>query len=602
MRGLAVAGTLLLALSGCTMPWSGPSAEPIAEQAAAQLSKGEPGAAFDESAKKLWTDTVSLGVDPEVSVEQVTTDGDDATATLAWSWPVADQAWTYTSQLPLKRAGDTWQASLTPKAIEPSLSDGDTLQRTTLQAQRGRILGAGGKPLVVPRPVRRIGIDKALLEPGDNAAAAARTLAQRVEADPAAYAKKVQQAGPKAFVEAIVVRRDEAPSLSQVPGLRVLADHLPLTPTRDFAPGLIGSVGQATAELIEKSKGRLRPGDLTGVSGLQARYDEQLAGSNGVKVVAVSDGERKDLFSTEAVAGEDLTLSLDLAQQTKAVSLLRNIKPASSLVAIRPSTGEILAAASGPGAGGINIATYGKAAPGSTFKIVSALGLLRSGMQPSSPVECPPTTTVSGKSFKNYSDYPSSSLGRITLAEALAQSCNTAFVGNHAKLRPAVIGQAAAALGFGVDHDTGFPAYFGNIPAPTSDVEAAADLIGQGRVQASAMSMATVVASVLAGKAVLPKLVDGVEVEQKQPAKPLTSREASALRQMLRGVVRDGSGRGLQGVADMAKTGTAEYGEAGDTHAWMVGSRGDLAVAVYVESGESGSTTAGPVLKAFLQR
>ena len=55
-----------------------------------------------------------------------------------------------------------------------------------------------------------------------------------------------------------------------------------------------------------------------------------------------------------------------------------------------------------------------------------------------------------------------------------------------------------------------------------------------------------------------------------------------------------------------AKTGTAQYGDpdgAGElpTHAWMIATRGDLAVAVFVETGESGSQTAGPLLEAFLR-
>ena len=607
MRRLALGTALLVALTGCTLPWSGPDPEPVAKDAAAQLSAGKPAGAFDKAAAELWTSAVSLGVQPKVRVEEVTEKDNTATATLAWSWPVADKPWTYETSLQLKRVGETWQAQLTPEAIEPSLTKGATLSRSTLKAERGRILGADDKPLVTKRPVLRIGLDKSLLPAGADVRAAAETLARAVSVDPKSYAKRVAGAGPKAYVQAIVVRQGEyddfkggIAGVSGLPGARAVSDHLDLPPSRDFAPGLIGSVGEATAELIKESEGRLKPGDDTGLSGLQKRYDEQLGGTSGVKVVSVLDDKRTELFSTPATPGKDLKITIALDAQEAAVAALSGVKSDSSLVAIRPSTGEIVAAASGPGSGGLNTATFGKAAPGSTFKIVSALGLLRSGLKPSSPVECPATTSVNGKSFKNYSDYPSGSLGRIPLAEAVAQSCNTAFIGNHKKLSPTVERDAAAALGFGVDHEVGFPAYFGSIPEPASDTEAAADLIGQGKVQASAMSMATVMASVVAGKAVLPRLVDGVDTEQDAPAKPLTTTEADQLREMLRGVVSQGSGRGLQGVAEMAKTGTAEFGEDGKTHAWMVASKGDLAVAVYVEVGESGSRTAGPILKEFL--
>ena len=76
----------------------------------------------------------------------------------------------------------------------------------------------------------------------------------------------------------------------------------------------------------------------------------------------------------------------------------------------------------------------------------------------------------------------------------------------------------------------------------------------------------------------------------------------------MRAVVTTGSGRFLQDVPGEvgAKTGTAEYGEpdasgALPTHTWMIATRGDLAVAVFVETGVSGSTTAGPLLEAFLR-
>ena len=74
----------------------------------------------------------------------------------------------------------------------------------------------------------------------------------------------------------------------------------------------------------------------------------------------------------------------------------------------------------------------------------------------------------------------------------------------------------------------------------------------------------------------------------------------------MRGVVTQGSGRrlaGLDGPEVIAKTGTAEYGgkTPPKTHAWMIAAQGDLAVAVYVQDGPSGSGSAGPLLEAFLR-
>jgi cell division protein FtsI/penicillin-binding protein 2 len=59
----------------------------------------------------------------------------------------------------------------------------------------------------------------------------------------------------------------------------------------------------------------------------------------------------------------------------------------------------------------------------------------------------------------------------------------------------------------------------------------------------------------------------------------------------------------VPGEPVLAKTGTAQYGAADQlaNHAWMIGIQGDLAVAVFVEDGEYGSTTAGPLLEEFLR-
>ena len=78
---------------------------------------------------------------------------------------------------------------------------------------------------------------------------------------------------------------------------------LPLAPTRAFGQPLLGTVGEATAEVVEASDGAVRPGDPVGLSGLQARYDEQLRGTPGVEVLAVDDDPRNlAMYRDEGVA------------------------------------------------------------------------------------------------------------------------------------------------------------------------------------------------------------------------------------------------------------------------------------------------------------
>jgi cell division protein FtsI/penicillin-binding protein 2 len=379
-----------------------------------------------------------------------------------------------------------------------------------------------------------------------------------------------------------------------------------LAPSREFARPVLGTVGPVTAELVEESGGALQAGDEAGLSGLEQRYDEQLRGTPGITVHAVRPDATRELFRTRPTRGEPLRTTLVPRTQALAERLVADVAPAGAIVAIRPSNGDIVAAASGPGSDGYSTATLGQYAPGSTFKVVSSLALLRAGLRPTSPVDCPPTTVVDGKEFKNYDDYPPGGLGRIDLRTALANSCNTAFIRQHGTVSQDDLAAAAGSLGLGVDHDLGFPAFFGAVPAQAPETEHAASLIGQGRVVASPMAMAAVVASVQAGRTVVPRLLTDRRPDDVAPDQPLTSREAATLRTMLRGVVTGGSAAFLADLPRdpvIAKTGTAEFGtdDPPETHAWMVAAQGDLAAAVFVDVGESGSRTAGPLLESFLR-
>ncbi|CUR55009.1 Penicillin-binding protein, transpeptidase [metagenome] len=618
---LGLCGSLIgaLALAGCTGSDDGNGPGTAADLLATGLS------AKDVSAVP-WTTTDPVQL-PEllgsledtpftVEVANVEESAGEGAATLDWSWELDGHDWTYSTSAELTENDDTWQVAWAPSILEPSLVEGEVLDVDTVQAQRGDIIGAGGRRLVKDREVVRYGLDKVRIKPAQ-VADSARRIARELDIDPASYLKTAKAAGDRAFVEALVLRREDTGDIgaayAEIPGAAAIADEIPLAPTREFAAPILGTVGPATKEIVDDSDGAVRAGDVVGLSGLQARYDEALRGTPGTAVQAVdAKGAERQLYSFDPVDGKPLEITLDERLQLKAERILAGFdggaRNATAIVALRPSTGDLLVAANGPGANGLNIATFGQYAPGSTFKLVSSLALLRSGLTPDSPVDCPATVVVDGKTFTNYDDYPSSALGRITLRQAVANSCNTAIIGAGSELPTGALTQAAAALGVGVDHDLGFPAYFGQVPDPASETEAAADLIGQGKVLASPMAMAAVAASVADGRTVLPRLIPSVETAPVTPQQPLTAKEARALRELMRAVVTEGSGSLLADLPGEvgAKTGTAEYGEpAADgslaTHTWMIATQGDLAVAVFVETGESGSGTAGPLLEAFLR-
>lgn len=609
--------SLTTGLVACNGVDATPAAEAMAEALETGMFEGVPlagttGGEVSETVAEM-TDGMA-GSSRDVELVDIGRTGDDdtreATFEITWTLPGAGPEWTYTTTARLSFTGEEWQAEWAPTVLHPQLSDGARMTVRTWQAERGDVLAADGTPIVTERPVYRIGIDKEELDEADAGDSAAE-LATAVGVDPDRFAERVDASGPVAFVEAITLREDDAqetlPQVEGIAGARAIPDTMGLAPTRDFARPVLGTVGEATAEIIDDSDGRINVGDVVGLSGLQAQYDDQLRGRPGTAVEVVpADGDREVVFEREATPGEPVATTLDIDMQLQAESVLAEVGSPSALVAVEPSTGNVLAVASGPGGEGYSTATQGQYAPGSTFKIVTALALLRAGTAPDAELACPETTSVDGKRFKNYSDFPPSALGAMTLSEAIAQSCNTALIDERSAVDQKDLADAAAALGMGLEIDVGVPSFDGSVPLDADSTEHAASMIGQGKVLASPLTMATVAASVADGRTVTPRIIDGAGATDSAEVAPLTDDEAGKLQAMMRAAVEGGTATFLGDVPGEpvgAKTGTAEYGtdDPPRTHGWMIAIQGDLAVAVFVEDADSGSRTAGPLLDAFLR-
>ena len=587
---------------------------------------------------------------PSVEAGELQLDGDTARVPLNYSWKIASGEWKYTVSADLRKSGDKWLTVWSPGMLVPDLAEGEILSKSTQSPQRADILGAQDTQLVTYRPVINVGIDKPQLGTAD-AADSATKLAKLVGVDPAAYVQQVEASGAEAFVPAITLRDANNRTVTDaeieaIPGGRAIQDKLPLAPTRNFARAVLGTVGEASAEQIEKSDGALTAGDVIGTGGLQQQYDAQLRGTDGTvvrvqradltkeEIQAAPADPRRTVFEIQATAGTPLKTTLDLELQQLAEDTLADVKPASAIVALRPSTGVVLAAASGPGSNGYNTAMLGQYAPGSTFKVVDSLAMLRNGFTPDSKVQCTPTLTVDGRKFKNAEGYPADSLGSVTLRDAFAHSCNTAFISVRDKVSQAQLESAATSLGVAVEAPKlGADAFLGSVPGEAEGTDHAAAMIGQGRVLMSPLAAAIMAGSVAKGSPVSPVLVqeaapgaspsasgavgtqtaEGASpsstVTAEAPAKaaetPITKAEAASLADMMRAVVTSGHAGFLAEVAGEpvgAKTGTAEFGNANPpkTHAWIIAVHGDLAVAVFVEEGGLGATTSGPLLKKFL--
>lgn len=644
---LAASVILLGSLSACDDGRKG--AESYAQQLAGGLSGLSVGSIrFDgvdgaEADKKLKAIVKGLPDNkPAVKVDAVTVDGDKGTAKLSFDWTLSGAHWSYSTEAALKKSNGEWAAQWVPALVAPELKDDEVLETARQAAPRADILGAGGKVLVTNRPVVNLGIDKSRLN-GKDAGASAEQVARLADVDPGGFAAQVKAAGPQAFVSAITLRADSAEAkaltsekLAQIPGARTVPGTLPLAPSRGFARAVLGTVGEVTAEQVEKSKGALKAGDVAGQGGLQARYDAQLRGQEGVVVRAKASApasgsttenpgqdEGRVLFQIAAKAGAPLKTTLDPRLQSLAEDTLKDIAPASAIVALRPSDGAVLASASGPGSNGYNTAMIGQYAPGSTFKIVDSLAMIRNGMTPDSTVSCTATASVDGRTFKNAPLYPASEVGSIQLRDAFAHSCNTAFINARDKVSQAQLSAAAQSLGVGLPSDSlAFDGYLGNVPSSAEGTEHAASMIGQGKVLLSPLAAAVMAGSVGKGAPVTPKLVLNSDAPEPAPGatassspspsasaapieKPITAAESTKLKDLMRAVVTSGHAGFLADVPGApvgAKTGTAEFGmdNPPKTHAWIVATHGDLAVAVFVEDGGLGADTSGPLLKKFL--
>ena len=624
-RAVAALATVTLTLAVSTACTAGPpapdaTAEALADGIASRdLSEVPLGETTADQAEAQITAALA-GLDPlrpAVEVGEIVVDdekGTTATAVLEVTWDVDDGPvdWTYSTTAHLDLVDDEWQAQWSTRLLAPDLREAETLVTRRTAAERARVLGAANAVLVEARPVQRLGLDKTRIAP-ETHHIAARDIAAVLGIEPDAFAADVAAAGEKAFVEGLVVRAEAPPvdliAFTSIAGALSVADTLPLAPNRRFARPVLGTAGPATAEIVEASAGAIAAGDMTGLSGLQRQYDEQLRGRPGLSVLAVANDTdppaERLLFEVGPVAGKALVTTLDPAWQDAAETVLEPVVPASAIVVLRTSTGEVVAAAAGPGSEGYSTGTVGSYPPGSVFKVVSSLALLRAGLSPQSTVECPPTTTVDGRTFSNFPDYPADRTGPITLGTAVAFSCNTAFIGARDQAPASALVEAGASLGLGQELDLGFPAFLGKIPADSTGTDHAASLIGQGRIEASPLAMATVDASVAAGRTVVPWLVGTEAPTAPSPAVPLTAGEAEALRDLLRGVVTEGGATFLGDVPGgevIAKTGTAQYASGDElrNHAWMIAVQGDLAFAVLVADGEYGSTTAGPLLEQLL--
>jgi len=317
---------------------------------------------------------------------------------------------------------------------------------------RGPILDRNGKILVQNNLVYDISVT-----PKDVKAFDTLEFCKLIGMDKAEFDKRLLKAVKYSRVLQSPFERQLSPQLyaslqerlSEFPGFTV-DPHPVRTYPDSTAAQFLGFIGEVKDEVIAKSGGYYRLGDYIGVTGVEKAYENVLRGQRGVKKMMVdSRGIQKEpyangAYDTVAVPGERLTSSLDIKIQKLGEKLMQN--KVGSIVAIEPSTGEILAFVSSPTYDpnlmvgrerGNNAAKLyndpyspflirpiqAYYPPGSSFKPLSALIALQEGIiNPQTTYNCPGYYWAGNHKIKCLEPH-----GIVNLSGAVAGSCNGYF-------------------------------------------------------------------------------------------------------------------------------------------------------------------------------
>lgn len=358
-----------------------------------------------------------------------------------------------------------------------------------------------------------------------------------------------------------------------------------------------------------------------GKTGIEAYMNVELLDSH----INIWD-QLSQTFSKEQPTGSDVNLTLNFQLQEIAYNALEGKKGA--VIAIEPSTGRILAMVSKPDFDPNNIAslytsllqdengvlvnrtTNGLYPPGSTFKSITALSYLHQHDE-EFYYFCKGRDIFANKYIHCYSD---TAHGRVSIEDAYAQSCNTAFATLGETLDLTELEALANQLLFNqrlpYDYDHVSSSFI--LPENVSGELRAETVIGQGETLITPLHNLLITSAIANGGVLMkPYLVDSVtnkngSIIKKNIPKDsftiLTTSDTTLLKRYMESVVTDGTGKGLQSDSYRAagKTGSAEN-PFGIAHAWFVGfapvENPKIAVAIIVENAGSSSANSVPIAK-----
>lgn len=559
-----------------------------------------------------------------------------------------------------------------------ALARSNALRLVTLPAPRGRILDRNGELLAGNRPAYHV----SLVHPGTGKVdAVVEAVAPLLDMTPAEIHELIRRRGDRLF-EPVRLKMDVDPiahsrveeNRGNLPGVVIEVGPVRDYPGGSLAAHVLGYVGEIDGGELARLEG-YRLGDILGKTGLEAYYDLELRGRDGGRQVETDAMHRpiRVLGQIDPVPGNSLVLTIDAGLQRVAEEALvatmemvrahpRNPYRATSgaVVVLGVGTGEVLALASHPSfdpnlfasrtprdylealrtdplSPFLSRATSGVYAPGSAFKMITAMAALESArVTPTERITCTGVYRVTA----DHSKRCWSAHGSVNIYEAIAKSCNVFFYEMARRVGVDLLALHARSFGLGqaIGLDLRPADKAGTVPDrewkragfpgdPTfwlaEELDAA---IGQGFHEYTPLQMAQYVATIASGGVrYQPYLVSQVLDPSGRILSNTTPRvvaEAAVSPETL-AIVKEGMRQTtLYGTASWlfgpgfgqrygfelaGKTGTAEAlkGSGKDHNAWFVAfapfENPRIAIAVLVEEGGSGSLAAAPVARAIIE-
>ncbi|MBQ6911394.1 MAG: penicillin-binding protein 2 [Bacteroidales bacterium] len=427
---------------------------------------------------------------------------------------------------------------------------------------------------------------------------------------------------------------------------------------------LLGYVSEVDQDYISRHPGEYRSGDYAGMTGIEAAREADLRGEKGYHIYLrnsrnqIEQPYKDGAEDKEAIPGKNITTTIDATLQQYGQELMQN--KVGSVVAIEPSTGEILALVSSPGIDVDQLADIGKHyaeiaqnpykpmynravqasyPPGSVFKLVNGLiGLQEGVLRPEMMYPCSHGYHFGAGHKLGCHGHKSP----INMEESIMMSCNAYYcyvlknILDNRKYDSVADGLDAwheyvESFGFGRKLGSDFPAELsGSIPTSKTynraygrgrwnSTTVISLSIGQGEILATPMHLANLCATIAnRGHYFIPHIIkasEGIEIEKRFYEPQYTKVDTVHFPKLIKGMWRAvNSGPGMGGTAWVAhvdslnicgKTGTAQNPRGADNSVFICFAPMDnpkIAIAAYVENGGFGATYAAPIASLMVEK